>query len=96
LDHAVATASDSNYLIADLRGATAVAGLQTSGAELLDDPARQSRDIACRVLLDRCDNAQLECNSRSTTSLAVSMTEVRPTGSRVLGLSGRCLFEPGA
>jgi hypothetical protein len=62
-------------------------------AELTDDPARQPRHP---WRLDRCDNAQLDCNSRLTTSLAVSRTEVRPTGSRVLGLSGRCLFEPGA
>jgi hypothetical protein len=33
--------------------------LQTGGAQLLDDPARQSCDIASRVLLDRCDNDAL-------------------------------------
>jgi hypothetical protein len=34
--------------------------LQTSGAQLLDDPARQGFDIASRVLLDRCDDDTLD------------------------------------
>jgi hypothetical protein len=34
--------------------------LQTSGAQLLDDPARQGFDIPSRVLLDRCDDDTLD------------------------------------
>ena len=33
--------------------------LQTSGAQLLNDPARQGFEIASRVLLDRRDNDAL-------------------------------------
>jgi hypothetical protein len=33
--------------------------LQTSGAQLLDEAARQGLDIASRVLLDRCDDDAL-------------------------------------
>jgi hypothetical protein len=36
------------------------ADLQTSGAQLLDDPSRQGFDVASRVLLDRCDNDALD------------------------------------
>jgi hypothetical protein len=39
---------------------------QPSGAQLLDDPARQGIDIASRVLLDRCDDDALHLLWRTT------------------------------
>jgi len=45
---------------------------QTSGAQLLDDPARQGFDIASRVLLDRCDNDALDLG-RDLLSVALAV-----------------------
>jgi hypothetical protein len=44
--------------------------LQTSGPQLLDDPACQGRNVPSRVLLDRCDNDALDLGGSSPAMIS--------------------------